>query len=273
MTIRFVFADVDLTMMGRDHVFTRENIDAITKVRQMGIHFYIQTGRLPCALREVLDPLGINHRDDEFMICGNGAIICDTDLKFYTDHYMPSAIVDKLIDRFENIEGCVYALVSAEKYYVSGDLLSLNRNTSKVLEKASYEEMKALITKTKFYKFLLQHQDPATLSDVADSVKEMSGGKATAVFSAADNLEVIPSDISKGLAMKEFCEIMKTDPAEILAIGDNHNDESMIDLAGYKACPSNAVDELKAKCDYVSPYDCYNSAVADILDKLIISRQ
>ena len=273
MAIKLVFADVDLTMMGRDHVFTRDNIEAITKVREMGIPFYIQTGRLPCAVGEILDPLGINHRDDEFMICGNGAIICDTNLKFYTDYCLDEDLVDRMLDEFRKIDGCIYAAVSAQMYYASGELIALNRNSSKVLEIVSYEKMKQIVRSTRIYKFLLQHKDHDTLCRIGDSIREMSGGKATSVFSAADNLEVLPSGVSKGRGMKEFCEIMGIAPENILAIGDNYNDESMIDLAGYKACPSNAVDVLKEKCDYVSPYDCYNSAVADILEKLIINRK
>ena len=68
MSIRYVFTDVDLTLMGRDHVLTKENVEAIKKVKELGIAFYIQSGRLPCALNEVLDPLAINHKDDEYMI-------------------------------------------------------------------------------------------------------------------------------------------------------------------------------------------------------------
>ena len=273
MTIKLVFADVDLTLMGRDHVLTERNIDTIRKVRELGIPFYIQTGRLPCAVAEVLDPLGMNHRDDEYMICGNGAIVSDTDLRFYTDHYMDEETVDQLTDYFHTVEGCVFAVVSAQVYYTSGTLISLNRNSSKIVEVIGYDEMKKMIKTTRIYKFLVQHSDHDTLVKAGEDASVISGGKAVAVFSAWDNLEIIPSGVSKAEGMKEFCEIMKISPTDILAIGDNYNDESMIDLAGYKACPANAVDVLKKKCDYVSPYDCTESAVADILEKMILNKQ
>lgn len=273
MTIKLVFADVDLTLMGRDHVLTERSVDAIRKVRELGIPFHIQTGRLPCAVAEVLDPLGINHRDDEYMICGNGAIVCDTNLHFYTDHYMPEETVDQLTDYFHTVGGCIFAVVSAKVYYTSGTLLSLNRNSSKIVEEIGYEEMKKMIKTTRIYKFLVQHSDHDTLVKAGEKAAVISGGKATPVFSAADNLEIIPSGVSKAEGMKEFCEIMKVSPEDILAIGDNYNDESMIDMAGYRACPSNAVDILKEKCDYVSPYDCCHDAVADILEKMILNKQ
>lgn len=271
MTIKYVFTDVDLTLMGRDHVFTKENIDAINRIRELGVAFYIQTGRLTCAVDEVLDPLGINHKDDEYMICGNGAIVCDTNRHFYTDHHMKREVVLELIDYFNSVDGCVFSIVSDRMYYSSGNLISLNRNSSKIVEVVSAERMREIVNEEHIYKILVQHSDYEMMKEMAAKVGEVTNGAVAPTFSAVDNLEIINSDVSKANGMKEFCKMKNIDPAEILAIGDNFNDESMIDFAGYSACPANAVEELKKKCDYVSEYDCTQSAVADILNRMIIS--
>ena len=52
--------------------------------------------------------------------------------------------------------------------------------------------------------------------------------------------------------------------AEVLAIGDSWNDLPMLRAAGLSACPANAVPEVKAIVDYVSPLTA-TRGVADIL--------
>ena len=186
---------------------------------------------------------------------------------------MDKAIVLELIDYFSSIDGCVFSIVSDRMYYSSGNLISISRNTSKVVEVVTIERMKEIVEEDNIYKILVQHSDYEVMKEMAAKVGEVTDGTVAPTFSAIDNLEIINSDVSKGNGMKEFCEMMNIDPGEILAIGDNYNDESMIDFSGYSACPSNAVEELKKKCDYVSKYDCTQSAVADILNKLIISKE
>jgi hydroxymethylpyrimidine pyrophosphatase-like HAD family hydrolase len=55
-----------------------------------------------------------------------------------------------------------------------------------------------------------------------------------------------------------------SDWAGVLAIGDSWNDLPMLRAAGLSACPANAVPEVKAAVDYVSPLAA-TRGVADIL--------
>lgn len=52
---------------------------------------------------------------------------------------------------------------------------------------------------------------------------------------------------SKGSALAELAALLEIGIEEILAIGDNHNDLSMLhsEIAGMVACPENAVQEVK----------------------------
>lgn len=52
-------------------------------------------------------------------------------------------------------------------------------------------------------------------------------------------------------------------------IGDDLNDYAAMRSCGHKACPADAVVEIREICDYVSPYKGGHGAVRDICENLL----
>jgi hypothetical protein len=59
-------------------------------------------------------------------------------------------------------------------------------------------------------------------------------------------LDILPAGCSKGAAILSLAAAQGIDPAQILAIGDNWNDVSMLEIAGSAILMSNAPEGLKA---------------------------
>jgi len=59
-------------------------------------------------------------------------------------------------------------------------------------------------------------------------------------------LDILPAGCSKGAAILTLAATHGIDPAQILAIGDNWNDVSMLEIAGAAVLVANAPDDLKA---------------------------
>ena len=57
--IRLVALDVDGTLLTSDHRVTEATRAAIDRVRARGVEVLLATSRAPCALRTVLDALGL----------------------------------------------------------------------------------------------------------------------------------------------------------------------------------------------------------------------
>jgi hydroxymethylpyrimidine pyrophosphatase-like HAD family hydrolase len=59
-------------------------------------------------------------------------------------------------------------------------------------------------------------------------------------------LDILPPNCSKGAAILSHAATRNIDPSEILAIGDNWNDVSMLEIAGHAVLMDNAPEDLKA---------------------------
>lgn len=74
----------------------------------------------------------------------------------------------------------------------------------------------------------------------------------TFVKSSPFFLEVTPKGVSKGAALTQLAAKLNLDVSEIMAIGDEQNDLSMIELAGTGVAMGNAIDKVKAAAQYIS---------------------
>jgi hydroxymethylpyrimidine pyrophosphatase-like HAD family hydrolase len=75
--------------------------------------------------------------------------------------------------------------------------------------------------------------------------------------------------VSKGNAVARLAEIYDVDKSEIITIGDNENDLSMIEYAGLGVAMGNAVQLLKDSADYITT-DYMDDGVAHVIEKFIL---
>jgi hydroxymethylpyrimidine pyrophosphatase-like HAD family hydrolase len=78
------------------------------------------------------------------------------------------------------------------------------------------------------------------------------------------SVDVTPEGVDKMYGVRALLDRVRADWTEVIAIGDSWNDLPMLRAAGLSACPANAVPEVKAVVDYVSPLAA-TRGVADIL--------
>ena len=87
----------------------------------------------------------------------------------------------------------------------------------------------------------------------------ITGGRSESIRKRFITSGVDPDDVYLGSRIKteqlnEFCEKYGISPKEVLYVGDDVPDMEAMRAAGIGACPSDAVEEVKAIADWVSPY-------------------
>ena len=110
--------------------------------------------------------------------------------------------------------------------------------------------------------------EESTLREKRRELERIFAGKLYVTQSSFDLLEFLHPAVSKVNALKAIATDLGIAPAEIVAIGDNHNDIGMIRYAGLGIAMGNAHDEVKAAADLVTLSNA-EEGVAVVIEKLI----
>jgi Cof subfamily protein (haloacid dehalogenase superfamily) len=91
-------------------------------------------------------------------------------------------------------------------------------------------------------------------------------------YSSSYSFEISDGSASKGAALEFYAGHRGIDPADIIAVGDGHNDISMLRYAGVGVAMGNAPDEVKAAADRVVAANDADGLV-ELVEWLLSDRQ
>ncbi len=95
------------------------------------------------------------------------------------------------------------------------------------------------------------------------------GEEITVERSEPEYLEFLDRQAHKGAALAAVAERYGVDQSLVLAIGDSYNDITMLEWAGCGVAVANAAEEAKRVADWVSPRSHDQSAVAEVIARLV----
>lgn len=104
----------------------------------------------------------------------------------------------------------------------------------------------------------------------------ISGGKGAAMEKRFEGLGI--TNVFLGVSDKvavynSFLEQHKLSASEVLFMGDDIPDLKVMKLVGIATCPADAVPEIKAVSQYISPYTGGKTAVRDVIEKVLKVQQ
>lgn len=67
----------------------------------------------------------------------------------------------------------------------------------------------------------------------------------------------------------KFCTQNNLTPSEVAYIGDDIPDIPILKICGLAVCPADAVNEVKAICDYISLYNGGRGCVRDLIEQVL----
>src|SRR5699024_5142925 len=96
------------------------------------------------------------------------------------------------------------------------------------------------------------------------------GTTINCTYSSGLYVEVNQAGVDKGRAVLALATRLGIKRAEVLALGDNFNDLTMLTAAGTGVAVANGIPEIKAIADYVTTAD-YSTGVAEAINKLVLT--
>ena len=107
---------------------------------------------------------------------------------------------------------------------------------------------------------------------ITDGLKDISTIAVTECVSFTDNLyalHITHANATKKDGILKIAETLNIQPHEIIGVGDGYNDFPLFNACGLKVAVGNAVDELKARADYIAP-SVHDDGVAHVVEKFIL---
>jgi hydroxymethylpyrimidine pyrophosphatase-like HAD family hydrolase len=106
----------------------------------------------------------------------------------------------------------------------------------------------------------------STLDDILQDITKHVNTDAFNITTAGVAVDITARGVDKGYGIREVCKRASISLTEVLCVGDSLNDIPMLTIAGFSACPNNAVAEVKRIVDFVAPSDS-TRGLLEILDK------
>ncbi|MEY8446261.1 Cof-type HAD-IIB family hydrolase [Enterococcus ratti] len=268
--IKLIASDMDGTLLDAHMSISSENAKAIRLANEAGIEFMVATGRNYQEARAALDEVGINCA----MITLNGAQVFDKTGNSLFTVPIPTVQIMTILDILD--ENNIYYEVSTNQGLYSesqakriesfasmiGDhlphltykmaiamasanleLLHINyvENIRELLQDKTLEVLKVIC---------FHIEGPRILGPVSKAISQL--GNLAVTSSGQNNIEVNHKNAQKGIAMAQIAHDRGISLENVMAIGDNFNDISMLQAAGVSFAMGNAEIEIKEHAKYIT---------------------
>ena len=284
--IKLIASDMDGTLLNSDHKNPNENVELIKFAQKNGIQFVVATGR---AYYEALPAL-----NDENIKCDvisfNGGIIYDKNGNIINITPMKLKDLYYTIEILKSLE-ISYQLYTKNTIYtnsietdITGYINLIRANGEEPNEQHLRQEAKnrlALghITEVDNIELYLNQEDnPAIkvigisndLEKLKHATELLSGNENISVTSSgANNVEIMDKKATKGEALKIVADIHDINLKNAIAIGDNLNDQAMLDIVEYSIAMKNGNKELQNNAKFITEKTNSEGGVADSVMKLL----
>ena len=284
--IKLIASDMDGTLLNSDHKIPKENIELIKFAQKNGIQFVVATGR---AYYEALPALN-NENIKCDVISFNGGIIYDKNGNIINITPMKLKDLYYTIEILKSLE-ISYQLYTKNTIYTNSietditayiDLIRANGeepNEQHLRQEARNRLALGYITEVNNIElYLNQENNPAIkvigisndLEKLKHATELLSGNDNISVTSSgANNVEIMDKKATKGEALKIVADIHDINLKNAIAIGDNLNDQAMLDIVEYSIAMKNGNKELQKTAKFITEKTNSEGGVADSVMKLL----
>ncbi len=270
--IKLIASDMDGTLLNNDLVVPEENINAIKEAQKAGIEFMIATGR---GIHEALPLLEKYHLHPAYITL-NGAQVFDENEKVQVELPLNLGISHQIIStlrkyklyfemvtnqgifsnskvqRINNIANLITNLNPDTPFKLAIALSSARLELMKIQYVKDYDELLARPAISIFKIIAFDSNHPNNLISVKEALLNEFNSQIIITSSSKVNIEINDIHAQKGIALKKYADKKGISSNEIMTLGDNINDTTMIQYAKYSVAMENAVDSIKKIANYIT---------------------
>ncbi len=264
--IKLIAFDVDGTILKSDHQLSPYTYAVLKKLQDTGTAITLATGKLLPAIQGLASSLNVCIP----MILANGSVIQTMNGEIITAQVFSESLAREILGILDTNPSEV-VVITAHDLYVKEisasvrDMMQYGPPIPKIV--IDWEELGSDFTQ--IVKFMaLDQNSPDNLRQLLELLRRMLKNRAEVFPSLYYMVEITPSGVNKGTALKHLAGMLGIESEAIMAFGDGDNDAEMLEFAGYGVAVSDSsplcvsvADEVIGSSDEDSP--------ARFLDELI----
>lgn len=262
---KLVAVDVDGTILASGGRVSEVNARAVAEAMAMGVQVVLVSGRPPYGMDYASERLGLRG----YQIACNGALALDVRSgEVFYDRPLPDGDAAQAV-MLAREHGLYLSYYAGPHWYVERECEEMR------LEQAALGNAPVIVPD------LLEADLPAPEKVLILSVADPEGLRrfyeeatlrlpdTNVHYSGVASVEIVHAQASKGAALAVLTEKLGLRPEQVMAIGDNFNDLSMMEFAGLAVAVGNAPPEVQAAADLVVA-PCEGDGVAEAIELLIL---
>ncbi|MGT2755673.1 sugar-phosphatase [Streptococcus ovuberis] len=268
MSIKLVAVDIDGTLITDQRQITPEVFEAVQDAKAQGVKVVIATGRPIAGVKELLAQLKLDEPGN-YVITFNGGLVQETatgenivsETMTYEDYMEIEFLSRKLGIHMHAItkDGIYTANRNIGKYTVH----EANLVNMPIFYRTPEEMADKAIVKMMFI------DDPEVLDAAIEKLPTELYERYNLVKSAPFYLEVLKKTVSKGSAIQHLADKLGLDMSQTMAIGDEENDRTMLEVVGTPVVMENGNPEIKKLAKHITKSN-NNSGVAHALREWVL---
>lgn len=269
MNKRMLFLDLDGTLLNDAKQITPANRAALERALERGHDVIITTGR---PLKSAMDQAHQLEMDRPgcYLIAYNGAVIYDwAEEKQIFARSLDYASVYQVFDQ-ANAMGLHIQTYDTWKVLVETrcDDEAVRRYCKTIgMEYGVIADVRKDLKEEPVKCLVIDYNRQEELLRIRDWIHTHMVGQVDCFFSCNQYLEVVPTGMSKGEAVKMLCKTLGVEIADAVAVGDAANDLSMIEAAGIGVAMANGTDQVKAAASYITARDNNHDGIAEVVER------
>ena len=268
-TIELVAIDMDGTLLDPAHKLTARVKQAIARARTLGVHIVLTSGRPVPGLAPFLHELGIEG-DDDYCIACNGGLVQRIGPRETVVEYPLSFDDFVYCEQVAREIGVHFQALDAQRMYTPNQDISIYTVADSHLSRMplSYRRVADMDPGMSFIK-LMMIDEPDVLDAAIARLPAALTERFAVLKSAPFFLEVFDHRAGKGPSLQKLAEHLGIDRANVMAIGDQENDLTMLQYAGTSVAMGNAIDAVKAVARFETATNA-DEGVARAIERFVL---
>ena len=266
MKYKVIVSDVDGTLFKSGNAIEDQTARLIEQYQQVGGIFTLATGRMKKAIDPFIQKLKIKVP----VIVYNGAQVINplNNQVIFSCQLTPS-FAEKALEIVNEYPVSPIVHIQQQPY--------VKEHNQDILAHMNKDGIECIIT-DKLAEHILKSPtkiliigDPNVLKQVEQSILKENLTGYQAVYSDKNYLELLPEGASKGSALQVLASNLGISLEDIVAVGDERNDISMLMAAGLGVAVANAATEVKSRADLITE-GAWNKGLEEVLEAVLKNR-